>query len=430
MIIKKRSRYKSYAWSHPKTGKLYARVQIRQPDGKFKTYLKPAKNKQHADQLAQGMLQDYAERKTGFIEGEAMTFNDLAEWYKKNRAVPPVYSDDGSKRSGMRTFKAVRLRIDKLKIFFGKKLIKTIDNDTVYRYKRKREKEDVSVTTINRDLEILRAMFRKAVRKKWLRESPFDYGDEPLIEKSLEKRRQVILNEEEEFAILETARTASEKTLIYYAILCLLDTGARPSEIYDASTVKAEPVKWKDFFDFDFKAVRLTSYKGAQKKIRFAPVTERLETALRGLWHSAKEENRIITAQIFQVASFKTAWGKIRKRADIALKIAAEEKVSVKEVFGGNVPEEKIKELTEKFKKEPLSLDVRLRDLRRNFSSRLATGGMENDLRQRILGHERAQTTFDYTEADLTTVLTAKFILDNEVQKHNSMEIYDTRRFN
>ena len=406
-----RSRYKSYAWTHPATKKLYARVQLRQPDGTWKTYLKPAKNKTHADQLAGEMLEDYKVRKTGFVEGESMTFEYLADWYKKIHSIPPVYAPDGSKISGIRTFEAERRRLDKLKEFFGKILIKNIDEDVLMRYKRKREKDKMAAATINRDLEILRAMFRKAVRRRWLRESPFDFG-EKLIEKALEKKRDVVLTPEQEFALLETLKK-SEKTLLYYAVLCLLDTGARPSEIYDASTAKAEPVLWRDFFDYDFKAVKLTSYKGRKKLVRFAPVTDRLELAMTELWNSLKIQNE--DDQIFPVKSFKTAWGKARKKTDIYLKIAEEEKISIEKVFARDIEEEKFKRLFEKFEKENLTLDVRLRDLRRNFSTRLANAGMENDLRQRILGHEQAQTTFDYTQADLRTALAAKKMLDADV---------------
>lgn len=408
-----RSRYKSYAWTHPKTKKLYARVQIRQADGTMKTYLKPAINKQHADQLAGEMFDDYAVRKTGFIEGEAMTFSELADWYKKTHSIPPVYSDDGTKVSGIRTYQAERNRLDKLKEFFGKVLIKNIDEDVLSRYKRKREKDAVSAATINRDFEILRAMFRKAVRRRWLRESPFDFG-EKLIEKALEKRRDVVLNEDQEFAVLETLKT-SEKTMLYYAVLCMLDTGARPSEIYDASTVKAEPVLWRDFFDYDFKAVKLTSLKGRQKLIRYAPVTNRLEAAMTELWNSIPEAEQDKNAQIFPVKSFKRAWGNARTRADVALQIAASEKISIEKVFDGSLDEEKLKELKKEFAKKPPKLDVRLRDLRRNFSTRLAKLGMENDLRQRIMGHEQAQTTFDYTQANLQTAIAAKLLLDGEI---------------
>ena len=412
-----RRRYKSYAWTHPKTKKLYARVRIRQPDGKLKTYLKPAINSKHADQLASEMLDDYAVRKTGFIEGEMMTFSELADWYKETHSIPPVYSDDGTRVSGIRTFETERRRLDKLKEFFGKILIKNIDEDVLLRYKLKRKKDGVAAATVNRDFEILRAMFRKAVRRRWLKESPFDFG-EKLIEKALEKKRDVILSPDQEFAILQTVKN-SEKTLLYYVVICLLETGARPSEIYDASTVKAEPVKWSDFFNYDFKAVKLTSFKGRKKIVRFAPVTLRLESAMMKLWDSLKTQQK--DDQIFCVKSFKTAWGKARKKADIFLKIAGSEKIPIENVFAGDIEEEKFKLLYEKFEKENLSLDVRLRDLRRNFSTRLANAGMENDLRQKILGHERAQTTYDYTQVDLQTALIAKKMLDNEIIESDSV---------
>ncbi len=408
----KRRRYKSYAWTHPKTKKLYARIQIRQPDGKLKTYLKPAKNATHADQLAAEMFDDYAVRKTGFIDGEVMTFDDLAKWYIETKVQPPVYSDTGIKVSGMRTHRNVRLRIERLQKFLGKMLIKHINEDVLAACKDwlKKESPNAKPASINRYLEDLRAMLRAAVRRRWLRENPFDFGDR-MIDTALEARREVILTGEQEFVILEMARR-SEKTLLYHALLCLLDTGARPSEIYDASSVKGEPVKWKDFFDYDFQAVKLTSYKGKKKLVRFAPVTERLESAMMELWDSLKESEQKSETQIFPVKSFKTAWGKVRKKSETALRVAAKEKIPVSEVLA--LSEEKFNELKTEAEKLDFNFDVRLRDLRRNFSTRLANTGMENDLRQRILGHEMAQTTFDYTQADLQTALLAKKMLDRQ----------------
>lgn len=416
-VMQNRRRYKSYAWTHPKTKKLYARVRIRQADGTLKAYLKPAINLKHADQLAGEMLDDYAVRKTGFIEGEAMTFSQLADWYKKTHSIPPVYSDDGSKVAGIRTFETEKRRIDKLKEFFGKVLIKNIDEEILRRYKIKREKDKVSPATINRDFEILRAMFRKAIRRRWLRESPFDFG-EKLIEKALEKRRERILTDEEETAILLAAKQ-SEKTLLYYVILCLLDTGARPSEIYDASTVKAEPIVWSDFFDCDFKAVKLTSYKGRKKLIRFAPVSKRLEQAMMSLWNSIEEETRDAKAQIFPIASFKTAWGKARLKADLALKITKKLKLPAAAFFDGTISDEQIKELENEMKGSKLDLDVRLRDLRRNFRTKLSRAGMNDSLVQKMMGHENLDTTFDYLQSDLQAV----YLANDAINKQNESAV-------
>lgn len=105
----------------------------------------------------------------------------------------------------------------------------------------------------------------------------------------------------------------------------------------------------------------------------------------------------------------------MRIKADLALKITKKLKLPVSAFFDGTIPSEQLKELKAEMKNSPDGLDVRLRDLRRNFGTRLAKLGMENDLRQRILGHEQSQTTFDYTQADLQTVSFAKDILDNDI---------------
>ena len=180
--------------------------------------------------------------------------------------VPPIYSDDGVKISGMPTHRNLKLRIERLQKYLGKLRIKQIDEDVLYKVKAwpKKESLEAKPASINRYLEGLRAMLKTAVRRRWLPENPFDFG-EKLIDSALKRKRDVILTEEQEKLILGVAQK-SNKSLVYYALLCLVETGARPSEIYDASTVKAEPVKWSDFFDYNFQAVRLTSYKGKKRK--------------------------------------------------------------------------------------------------------------------------------------------------------------------
>ena len=150
--------------------------------------------------------------------------------------------------------------------------------------------------------------------------------------------------------------------------------------------------------------------KGKKKLTRFAPVTDRLEAALKNLWDSLEIQDK--NEQIFPIKSFKTAWGKARAKAKIALKISALENIPIEQVFA--LEKEKFDELKKKHSDRAFNFDIRLRDLRRNFSTRLAKSGMENDLRQRILGHEMAKTTFDYTQADLQTALLAKKLLDGD----------------
>lgn len=167
---------------------------------------------------------------------------------------------------------------------------------------------------------------------------------------------------------------------LYYLLLALLDTGARPSELYpvnesnEDTEITFEPVRWCDFFKYNFLMVELVSYKGKERKVRLAPVTERLKNGLLELWESLKEEKKNLNDRIFPSASYKTAWRTVRSE----LKIEG----------------------------------LRLRDLRRNFRTRLGKLGYSDNLAQRIMGHEHLQMTFDYTEADIEAVLQAKKLLD------------------
>lgn len=426
---KKRRRYASYYWLDPKTKLGYCKVQI--PTGetfengkpKYKTIKKRADNPTHADQLASEIFDDYNSRKNTFLAGESMTFGELARWYKAHRACPPKYSPDGTKVAGMRTFETVRNRIIRIEKFFDDTLLKDITEYDLENLKKfifreaKKEKAGDTPTdaTINRYLEDARAMFRVAVRERWIKESPFDYG-ERLIEKSLEKQREVTITEDQEKVLLHFAKK-SEKTNIYHVLLCLLDTGARPSEIYDASTVEGEPITWKDFFDYDFNAVRLTSFKGRQKKVRIAPVTKRLNDAMTELWNSLKAQN--VEAKIFPVKSFKTTWRTIRREAALIFAIAEKLETSIDSLLNENFDKEIIektrKEIIKEKNEQSFIETVRLRDLRRNFSTKLAKKGIESHIRQRILGHELESTTFDYTQADLAAVLAIKDVLDDSM---------------
>lgn len=423
-----RKRYKSYLWTDPKTNYLYARVRVKLPNGKSKAIYKRAKNKTHALQLAEDILSEYDARGDAFVEGREMTFADAAKWYAEKYVVPPVYNAQGQKIGGMRSWKSERNKIERLILFFGQMKIAGISEKTLNYFSEVRKSEGVKISTLNRDLETVRAMLNKFKRKRWISESPFDFGDTQ-IAKSLENRRTVTLTDEEEAALLYFAKK-SKQNLIYPLILVLRDSGARPSEIYpvneDAeSGVLYSPVCWRDFFDYNFKAVHLTSYKGSQVKTRFAPVTTRTESALMELWQSIPAAARNLRDKIFPHKSYKTSWSKVRKDAELFLRIARHLKVPVSSLFD-NLPEEKIEDYKAIFKKEDtlaskkkqpvFRFDVRLRDLRRDFRTRLARAGYSDQLAQRLLGHESPDTTFIYTEADLASVYLANDALNKEIE--------------
>lgn len=395
---KKPRRYGSYFWIDPKTKLGFAKVQIPTGDRdakgrlKYKTIMRRAENLTEADQIAREILDEHSLRGQAYLDGRVMTFKKLAEWYKDEFVIEPIYAN-GKKVAGMRSWKNERNKIDRLVESFGTFLIDEIDEFVLRRYKLKRLKAGIKSASINRDFETIRAMMRKAVKKKW-RKDLIDFSD--LIDKSLEDRRTVTITDEEEKLILSEAKKITYAPRLYALIISLRDTGARPNELYPVNDYDSdysgdgktyfEPIRWRDIFDEDGEikdVARLVSFKGKVREERLCVITERMKTAFLELWnylkksknttepHRAKLENLI-----FPETSYKKSWQIVRDKTG--------------------------------FK------DLRLRDLRRDWSSRLARLGFSDRLAQRGMGHKQMQQTFEYTEFDLAAAMLAKQMLDGD----------------
>ncbi|HEY8562781.1 MAG TPA: tyrosine-type recombinase/integrase [Pyrinomonadaceae bacterium] len=393
--------YGKYFWVDPATGYSYARVQVptdaRDKNGKikYKTIKRRVKNLTEADQTARELLDEHNDRGQAFLDGRAMTFQKLSDWYKEEFAVPPVYTN-GKKIAGMRSWENEHQKLDRLCEVFGKYLIEEVDEFLLRRYKLKRIKGGVKPATVNREFETIRAMMRKAVKKKWLKEM-VDFSE--LIDKSLEERRTVTITDEEEKRILEEAKKMNYAPRLYPLIIALRDTGARPSELYPVNDYESdygsgaetnfEPLRWRDLFDEDGNikdVTRLVSYKGKVREERLCVVTERMKRAFLDLWNYLKYDRRAknttpehqaeLDNLVFPQTSFQSAWEVVREKAGLK--------------------------------------HVRLRDLRRDFRSRLARLGMPDTMVQRMLGHQTMQMSFNYTEFDLAAAAIVKKMLDTE----------------
>ncbi|QQS33047.1 MAG: hypothetical protein IPM50_00225 [Acidobacteriota bacterium] len=377
-----------YVWTDKKTGHLYARVQLRDSNGKVKQIYKRALNPTHAEQLASEILEESDARGQGYIEGRSMTFRKLADWYKKEYVIPPVYSD-GKKVEGMRTWESERLKIDRIAAELGRELINEMDETIFRKYKLKRLKS-VSITTVNRDFESVRAMFRKAKKKRWIKEVPDFDG---FIDKSLENRRTVTVTNIEEKKILKEARKliTTSAPRLYALIIALRDSGARPNELYPVNDYsedksKYEPIRWRDLFDErgQFRNItRLVSYKGKLREERLAVITERMKKAFLELWRFLEHSKNVTPANaarldnmVFPHTTYKKSWDIVRTAAGYP--------------------------------------DLRLRDLRRDWVTRLGRLGYSDKLAQRGAGHKKMQTSFEYTEFDEAAAMQAKLLLDKD----------------
>lgn len=402
---KKRRRYGSFAWTDKKSGLLYARIRLPQADGKFKYIYKRAQNIKHAEQLAEETRAEYETRGQAFLDGRGMTFKKLAEWYKKEFVIEPLYVD-GLKIEGMRTWESERAKIDRISGVLGDDLLETMD-ETVFRTYRRERLKTVKIATVNRDFETIRAMFRKAKRKKWIKEIPDFDG---FVEKSLERRRTVTISSVEEDRLLAEARkllASAAAPRLFSLILSLRDSGARPNELYpvnDYSESKSvyEPIRWKDVINEDGSIrdlTRLVSLKGRLREERLAVITERMKLAFVELWDFLKRSKNITKGHsadldnlIYPHTTYKKSWNIVR--------IAA------------GMPE------------------LRLRDLRRDWVTRLSRLGYSDKLAQQGAGHKKIQTSFEYTVFDEAAALQAKALLDNDNQSFAQMSLSKPTKMN
>lgn len=403
---KKRKRYGSYAWKSP-SGYLYARVFVKNEDGSVKPIYRRADNITHAEQIGEELKREFENRGQAFIDGRKMAFGELAEWYKKEFVISPVYVN-AIKIEGMRTWEHEQNKIDRIVTGIGKKvLISEIDESTFRTFRKKRIKDGVSITTINRDFESIRAMMRKAWKKKWLKELP-DFED--FIQKGLENRRTVTVTSDQEKVILEEAmKVRIEAPRLYALIISLRDSGARPNELYPVNDSKTdyskdtstffEPLRWRDLFDDagQFKDLtQLVSYKNKRREVRYAVVTERMKRAFAELWKDLSRRKLIsqnaaeLDNLIFPHSTFKKSWNIVREAAGLP--------------------------------------GLRLRDLRRDWVTRLGRLGYSDKLAQRGAGHKKMQTSFEYTEFDETAALQAKALLDGDNQSFDKMSAPETAK--
>ena len=450
--------YGSYVFRRKRKGKteIFARVGYYDQNGQWKYKYEKADSEEDATAKAEILIKTYKRRGTAFIDGSNMTFEQFADWYKENYVIEPNY-EQGQQVAGLRTYRNVKSQIERLKIEFGKKKISRIDADLLHRFKNKRKNIDlVKTATVNRDLELLRAMFNKAVKQGWLEESPFQRA-ENLIRKSLEARRRVTTSLDEERLVLKFARQSKNKHL-YPLVLALRDTGARPSELFPYAAYGADleelpkqikswletevksdgqiflPLCWFQLFKVEFKVVPLISLKSRQIEYRFATMTTRLREALLDLWETTDKN---IVKLVFPFKSIKKEWQRVRE--DTALytvfsrivggidpdekktlmdKAFGEKSAPLLEFLQSNNPD--ISELIAKAREinaDLLTDDVdlkylRIRDWRRIYATNAPVAGVAENMAQRMLGHKLLQTTYHYSEADLENVIRASRTLD------------------
>lgn len=265
-------------------GQLYARFVYTDGEGKRREKHVKAESKTHARELHDKMEREFRDHGQQTIDATRMTFRQLAEIYEKARLQPAEYKGD-RKIAGRRSYKAPQGYLRTLNAYFGSKRIKSITHADVEKFKLERLKtptpsgKERTIASINRELEVMRAMMRFSVRSGWIIKSPFETGD-TLISKADEIQRERVLSREEEARLL-LACTGRRSHLRPF-LIAALDTAMRRGELIQ--------LKWSDV-DFENRRISVRAMTTKTARSRTVPISSRLLEELKSLFENAKQDS-------------------------------------------------------------------------------------------------------------------------------------------
>jgi integrase len=213
---------------------LYARVCYTDKNGKQKSIERKAKSRTDAHALIKAILRELDDGGEKRLDAARMTFTDLASYFETNYLQPPEYVGD-RKVSGLRAYKENRRLKEVLVSYFQDARISDITHGDLKTYKARRLKTATihggqrSITSVNRELALLRRILNVAQTQGWIIRNPFQMGDS-LISTADEVKRERVLSREEEARLLAacTGKRAHLRTIL----ICALDTGMRKRELF------------------------------------------------------------------------------------------------------------------------------------------------------------------------------------------------------
>jgi integrase len=363
-----------------RNGRWYARLRYTGADGKRKDIWLPAKNKSHASELLEkklGELRTVGERS---LEGDKVKFSQLAQEYKRKKLIPAKYVGD-RKVAGLKSHRTPLWILQTLTGHFGHRRIKSITHSDIEHYKLMRldtptNRGQRQIAGVNRELEVLRAMFRFAIREGWLIRSPFEMG-EPLVSKADEVRRERILSFEEEQRLLEacgeriikykcrrgnkivevTAHDQAEKREhLRGLIIAALDTAMRRGELFK--------LRWRDI-DFEKGVALVRAENSKTARARTVGMTSRLFDELVRLYEKKSPGPDDLVFGVTETV--KKGWKRLCEQAKIT--------------------------------------DLRFHDLRHTAITRMVQTGIPSAVIMKVSGHTQMTTFQRYVNPDANAVI-------------------------
>lgn len=346
----------------------WVRLPYRDEFGKQRIIQRKVENRTEGGKLLKKLMQDIEQHGAKIIDGDRMTFAQLANHYETRKVFEPVYKED-TKIAGMRSFKSVKSRLKILIEHFGRHIIKTITHAEIEKFRlnrlntkigegKKNQGEELKVTSVNRELQLMRAMLNFAKRQGWLTRNPFEMG-ESLISAADETRRNRILTRAEEKNLLEAC--VKERAHLRPLLIVAVDTGMRRGELLKLC--------WPDV-NFDAKLITVQAMNSKTARERVIGMTGRVYDELRKLREAAPPNS---VGFVFGITDFKRAWESALAKAKIE--------------------------------------DFHWHDLRHTAGTRMAKTMAPAEV-MRVLGHTTMAAINIYINADADTAMRGAFAID------------------
>lgn len=356
-----------------KHGKWYARTTITDSTGRRRNVKRQAHDKREAKALLRSILAGLEQQGTDALDFSKLTFNELADFYATHYCKAAEYCDD-KKIAGLRDMQRARGFLMRFREHFGRLRLRDITYRDIQQYRNKRLKmvthynQPPTIATMNRELGVLRRMFNIALREAWIQRNPFNAG-EPLISPSSERRREQILSLAQEQMLL-SACEARNNNALHAFLVCLLDTGARKSEL-------EKHLRWRSVC-FESRVLTIEGMTTKTLETRQVAMTERMCHSLRTLFESStgQPDDRVFRT----LRNLRKGFASVCRDAGVT--------------YGSPT-------------------GITLHSLRHTAATRLVQGGMSLQLVGRILGHSQVSTTYRYVSAGRETLSQAASILES-----------------
>jgi integrase len=350
-------------------GLFQVRVSFTGADGRRHERLrKNITTKSEARKTLREFLEGLEDRGERAIQGDRLMFRQLADLYAKDRVFEARYVGD-RKVAGLRSVAPVKTSLLVLKHEFGNVMVKDITVADIHRFKSKRlssptvRNSQRSISSVNRELALLRKILNFAIEHRWIKENPFQHAR--LISAADEKRRDRILDFTEERALL--AACDEQRTHLKPIVITALDTGCRLGELLK--------LRWSDV-DFDNEVISILAFNSKTAEAREVGITPRVREELSRLWANSNNQSSTLVFGIQN--SIKRSWATACRKARID--------------------------------------DLHFHDLRHTAITRMVASGLATAEIMRISGHRQTSTFLRYVNPKRESLRKAASALSNYIE--------------